>query len=459
MPDSRTMTMPRDPLHVLTARRRHIAARFMAQSLCSLCLVAAAQAAPVTAAYGTFSGFWDSTTGVVPDNRNQLLGFSVGGATYSTGVDDAALLAHNVTGFSAQRYIAFSPDALPATQTGSYIGIMRNWDGTTQGVTGVIPGSTDPLATYLTDGAQGLELGTAVFNLSAGELHFPLQLRPDALASGAPIILATQMGDPGSSDSFHFVDADDAIIGQAVPVNFSTASLLGRQNWSFYNATGSRTYATSVSRSPGRDVRMQAFTLADFGINAANIGQVAGLVQQLSGQSDSAFVAYNSLLLAANPTDLAVSVTAPATAAAGDPVNLSVTLANQGTDDASGIVVTVALPPGFTFDSSTAPAGTSYDATTGTWTVPSLPAGGSLTLALVAATGTQSGPFGAQVTRLDQVDTDPTNDSANSTVVVAAAPAPGGGTVAAVPTLDHPGLWGLMLLVVAAAARGLRRRA
>ena len=84
---------------------------------------------------------------------------------------------------------------------------------------------------------------------------------------------------------------------------------------------------------------------------------------------------------------------------------------------------------------------------------------GSLTLALVAATGTQSGPFGAQVTRLDQVDTDPTNDSANSTVVVAAAPAPGGGTVAAVPTLDHPGLWGLMLLVVAAAARGLRRRA
>ena len=43
------------------------------------------------------------------------------------------------------------------------------------------------------------------------------------------------------------------------------------------------------------------------------------------------------------------------------------------------LTVTVALPPGFTFDSSTAPAGTSYDATTGTWTVPSLPAGGSLT--------------------------------------------------------------------------------
>ena len=44
---------------------------------------------------GTFSGFWDSTTGVVPDNRNQLLGFSVGGATYSTGVDDAALQVRN----------------------------------------------------------------------------------------------------------------------------------------------------------------------------------------------------------------------------------------------------------------------------------------------------------------------------------------------------------------------------
>ena len=439
---------------------RAVTRRPLTLLLGSLCLAAAAQAAPVSGAFGTFGGFWDSAAspGVVPDDRNLLLGFTVDGTTFSTGVDDAKLTANGI-GFSAQRFLAFTPDTLPAPQTTTYIGIMRQWDGAVQGVTGVIPGSTDPLPTYLTDGAQGLELGTAVFNLTAGTLHFPLQLKPQALASSAPIVLATQMGQPGTNDSFRFVDTANNTVGRPVPVDFSAAPSVGEQNWSFYLATGAREYQIGVSSPGTRAVRMQAFTLADFGIDAANIGQVAGFVQELSGRSDSAFVAYNSLLLAANPTDLAVSVTAPATAAAGDPVNLSVTLANQGTDDASGIVVTVALPPGFTFDSSTVPAGTSYDATTGTWTVPSLPAGGSLTLALVATSGTQSGPFGAQVTRLDQVDTDPTNDSANSTVVVAAAPAPGGGTVAAVPTLDHPGLWGLMLLVVAAAARGLRRRA
>ena len=455
------MPIPTDAMPTQLFSHRHSLTRPLAVLLGALCLTAISQAAPVTAAFGTYGGFWNSaaTPTVVPDNRNQLLGFTVGGTTFSTGVDDAKLSAEGV-GFSAQRFLAFSPDALPSPQGTTFIGIMRNWDGTTQGKTGVIPGSTDPLTTYLTDGAQGLELGSAVFNLSGGTLHFPIQLHAGALASTAPAILATQMGQPGSSDIFRFVDTANNTVGLAVSVNFSTAVSLGEQNWSFYSASGPRAYQAGTSSPGTRAVRLQAFTLADFGINSSNLDQVAGFVQQLNGQSDSAFVAYNSTLLATGSTDLGVTVNAPATPAApGSPVNLGVTLSNLSTTDAGGIVVTVALPPGFTFDSATAPAGTSYDPTTNTWNVPALPAGESVTLTLIATAGSTGGSFSANLTSLDQVDSDPANNSADATVTVAATGAPGGGTVAAVPTLGHLGLWGLLLLMLAAAARGLHARA
>ena len=53
-----------------------------------------------------------------------------------------------------------------------------------------------------------------------------------------------------------------------MPVDFSAAPSVGEQNWSFYLATGAREYQIGVSSPGTRAVRMQAFTLADFGIDA-----------------------------------------------------------------------------------------------------------------------------------------------------------------------------------------------
>ncbi len=96
----------------------------------------------------------------------------------------------------------------------------------------------------------------------------------------------------------------------------------------------------------------------------------------------------------------------------GQNVTFTVGIANAGPSVATGVVVSDRLPAGLTFVSA-APAQGSYDASTGLWTVGSLPVGGTSTLSIVA-TVTGAGPYVnvAQVAASDQPDPDsaPGND-------------------------------------------------
>ncbi|MGD9675296.1 MAG: lamin tail domain-containing protein, partial [Candidatus Bipolaricaulia bacterium] len=92
----------------------------------------------------------------------------------------------------------------------------------------------------------------------------------------------------------------------------------------------------------------------------------------------------------------------------GDTVVLTINLSNAaGAADATGVVVSNTLGSGFQFVSANAPAGTSYDGATGTWTVGDLAAGSSRTLeisALVLATGGRDNP--AEVSSAGEPDVD-----------------------------------------------------
>jgi large repetitive protein len=92
----------------------------------------------------------------------------------------------------------------------------------------------------------------------------------------------------------------------------------------------------------------------------------------------------------------------------GDTVTYSLTVANAGPDDATGVVVEDALPAAVTFIEQTGGTGT-LSADGATWTVGDVDAGGSATVTFTASvdqTGTHTNV--AEVTKADQPDTDST---------------------------------------------------
>jgi large repetitive protein len=119
-----------------------------------------------------------------------------------------------------------------------------------------------------------------------------------------------------------------------------------------------------------------------------------------------------------NPlADLAVTKTVDdPTPHLGEVVTFTVTLANLGPSDATGVQVTDLLPAGLTFVSDTTSQGT-YDSTTGLWDLQNVPFNSSQTLqiqARVDSTNTLTNL--AAVSHSDQPDPNPANNFATATV-------------------------------------------
>ncbi len=95
-------------------------------------------------------------------------------------------------------------------------------------------------------------------------------------------------------------------------------------------------------------------------------------------------------------------------AAIGSEVEFTVTVANDGPSEATGVEVTDALPAGLGFVAAEATAGT-YDEESGVWSVPTLSVGSSATLNVTASVdGTAEVTNAAEVTAADQADVDST---------------------------------------------------
>ncbi len=144
-----------------------------------------------------------------------------------------------------------------------------------------------------------------------------------------------------------------------------------------------------------------------------NVASVLALDQaDLDPSDDSASVAVT-------PTQADLSLTKSVDVArpnVGDRVVFTVTLTNQGPDDATDVTVRDVLPPGLTLLAETPSTGT-YAAATGDWGIPTLAAGATATLLLDAAVGT-IGPKTnrAEITAADQFDPDLTDQSATAVV-------------------------------------------
>jgi len=96
----------------------------------------------------------------------------------------------------------------------------------------------------------------------------------------------------------------------------------------------------------------------------------------------------------------------------GDTITFTVTLENLGVDTATGVTVVDSLPSGLSFLAVTPQAGTSYDPTTGIWTVGTLAPAATVTLQIQAQVVSGFAQTNtASVATVDQFDPDPTNNT------------------------------------------------
>lgn len=264
-----------------------------------------------SAIYGDYNGYWvsqnNTTTYATSQDNNNLIGFTVGGVTYATGVNNAALTSHSV-GFVNENYRSFpSSFSVLSTASNFLVGMPRYINGVQQTQTVAPSLSCDTsLGFYLRDGLNGLNLGTAVFNIPKQELAFYVNvladINPNCISDDIPDIIVTQVGAPSANaDVFKFTDLSGNTIGVEKQVNFSSVASSGTALWNFYSAGSCpHTYYNGPVGNPGgfsnttRDIRILTFKLSDFGITLSNYASAVRFIQVLSGDSDVAFSAYST---------------------------------------------------------------------------------------------------------------------------------------------------------------------
>jgi len=100
----------------------------------------------------------------------------------------------------------------------------------------------------------------------------------------------------------------------------------------------------------------------------------------------------------------------------GDNVTFTLSVTNNGPDNATGVEVSDALPAGFTFVSDNGATAATYDDSTGVWTIGNLANGASATLEIVATATDSSAVTNTATVTADQTDPDNTDNTDNATV-------------------------------------------
>jgi hypothetical protein len=257
------------------------------------------KAQSVTEIITDYNGLWKSGSGAVnpvkPDNSHNLLAFTFNGVRYSTGANDQLLRTNDVK-FTRGDFKALPVSSLTGTvNSNTKVGVGAMYDG----VFGGAPASNRPenkLAKYLSDGINGLDLGTCIANLPAGDIFLPVSnLKANAIGDGIPDLLITQIADPSTSslDRYEFTDINGARVGNSVEIVLNTLPVVGNWTADFYEASSNPMALQLGFTQTDRPIRLWAADFSAFGITSAQLSQLAYFKIRLNGNSDVAFVSYN----------------------------------------------------------------------------------------------------------------------------------------------------------------------
>lgn len=264
---------------------------------------------PTSGIVTDFGGFW-SATGALPnptqpDNSHNLLAFTHNNIMYSTGVNNSILTNNGLT------YTPGNFKALPVASitgisgsTGStFIALARRVDGSS--TSAYVPGASSyTIKSSLTDGINGLDLGTGITNLpNTAIMTFQIyNINSTKITDAEPDIILTQIASPSvGNDVFTFVDASGNTVGNAFTQDMTLLPRFGTYVLDLFTLPAGLPYNTarptgvaSSGTNTTRDIRVVALRLSDCGITAANYQNVKGLRIAPSGNSDYAFIGYNA---------------------------------------------------------------------------------------------------------------------------------------------------------------------
>jgi len=313
----------------------------------------------------TGTNYWtsNSATGVGnrPDNVNNLLAFEWRGTTFSTGVNDARLTT-NAVSYSAQNFRALKIQNLGAN-SGTYFlqGAMIDGSLTSTVLTPPLAGTastSSERASRLTDGSNGLSLGTGIANIPNGTAEFKIgtnNLNLNGINDNIPDLIVTQVAEPGgasSSDIFKFVDASGNTVGNEISVNFNSVSVVGTYSLDLFRATDG---VMAFTPAATRDIRLLGIETNDFGITSANAAQVDRFVVVFSGTSDCAFIAFNTRSLKIADLSMIKKATLSSCGKAGDQITYNFDIKNTGQVPITNISVSDPKP-GMVFSSNLIPS-------------------------------------------------------------------------------------------------------
>ncbi|WP_425280029.1 DUF7507 domain-containing protein, partial [Flavobacterium fluviatile] len=304
----------------------------------------------VTRIYTDWNGYWtsNSATGTnnQPNTENNLLAFDWGGKTYATGVNNATLTSRSIA-FENSLFRALKIQSLEYTSSTYFLqGSMIDGSLTNRVLTPPLLGTTSvpaELAYRLTDGINGLALGTGIANIKPASASFKVgtnNVLVGAIGDNIPDIVVTQVASPNSTvDKFRFVDSNNVTVGVSVNVNFTSMAVMGTYRLDLFNANNgapSSTYAANETR----DIRILAIDLSSFGITSANAGQIDSFVVDFSGDSDCAFIAFNKNSLKTAEVALVKKASMTGCGKEGSVINYTFEVTNTGQVPLTDIQVT-----------------------------------------------------------------------------------------------------------------------